>query len=81
VASTKAYTSQVLVLVLFGLMMSEDRVSAQARRHEVIAALVELPEKLRTMLALDSKLKVLAERYMKAENLYGALPSLAARPP
>ena len=43
----QAYTSQVLVMILFGVMMSEDRVSAQARREEVMAALQELPGKLK----------------------------------
>jgi glutamine---fructose-6-phosphate transaminase (isomerizing) len=36
VASTKAYTSQFISLVMFGLIMSEDRISLQARRTEVM---------------------------------------------
>ena len=35
VASTKAYTSQIIALVLFGLMMAEDRKSMQGRCQEV----------------------------------------------
>lgn len=35
VASTKAYTSQFISLVMFGLVMSEDRISLQNRRNEV----------------------------------------------
>ena len=35
VASTKAYTSQFISLVMFGLVMSEDRISMQNRRREV----------------------------------------------
>lgn len=35
VASTKAYTSQFISLVMFGLVMSEDRISMQPRRNEV----------------------------------------------
>lgn len=35
VASTKAYTSQFISLVMFGLVMSEDRISLQSRRNEV----------------------------------------------
>jgi glucosamine--fructose-6-phosphate aminotransferase (isomerizing) len=35
VASTKAYTSQFISLVMFGLVMSEDRISLQRRRLEV----------------------------------------------
>lgn len=35
VASTKAYTSQFISLVMFALVMSEDRKSLEARRLEV----------------------------------------------
>ena len=35
VASTKAYTSQFVSLVMFGLVMSQDRISMQERRREV----------------------------------------------
>merc|ERR1711922_85365 len=36
VASTKAYTSQILSLTMFALVMSEDRISLQPRRSEII---------------------------------------------
>ena len=36
VASTKAYTSQVIALVMFALVMSQDRISMQKRRREVV---------------------------------------------
>lgn len=32
VASTKAYTSQIITLIMFGLMLSEDSISKQQRR-------------------------------------------------
>lgn len=35
VASTKAYTSQFISLVMFALVMSEDRISLGSRRQEV----------------------------------------------
>lgn len=35
VASTKAYTSQFISLVMFALVMSEDRISLRARRLQV----------------------------------------------
>ena len=43
VASTKAYTSQFISLVMFGLMMCEDRISMQERRKEIIKGLQQLP--------------------------------------
>ena len=69
VASTKAYTSQVLVMILFGLTMSEDQVSAQPRRAEVIQALQELPGKIQQMIEMDDAIKLAAARFTNAENL------------
>lgn len=39
----QAYTSQFVSLVMFGLMMSEDRISLQKRRREIISGLKSLP--------------------------------------
>lgn len=39
----QAYTSQFVALTMFGLMMSEDRLSLQKRRLEIINSLRELP--------------------------------------
>ena len=46
VASTKAYTSQILSLTMFGLVMSADRLSLQPRRSEIIQALKRLPDQV-----------------------------------
>ena len=50
--SPQAYTSQILSLTMFGLVMSEDRISLQQRRAEIIAGLRELPAKIKQVLAL-----------------------------
>jgi glucosamine 6-phosphate synthetase-like amidotransferase/phosphosugar isomerase protein len=39
----QAYTSQILAIVMFALMMSEDRVSMQPRRKSIIDSLKILP--------------------------------------
>lgn len=41
--SLQAYTSQILAFVMFALMMSEDRVSMQPRRKQIIDGLQQLP--------------------------------------
>jgi len=46
VASTKAYTSQILSLTMFALVMSADRLSLQPRRSEIIQALKKLPDQV-----------------------------------
>ena len=43
VASTKAYTSQFLALVMFACMMAEDRISKQQRVKDIVQAMKELP--------------------------------------
>lgn len=40
---SQAYTSQFVALVMFGLMISEDRISLQKRRLEIIEGLKVLP--------------------------------------
>nr|CAH8860946.1 unnamed protein product [Trichobilharzia regenti] len=70
VASTKAYTSQLIALVMFALVLSEDRISLQPRRIGIIEALSKLSDQIRSILKLDSSLKELAEKiYMKKSIL------------
>ncbi|XP_019940911.1 glutamine--fructose-6-phosphate aminotransferase [isomerizing] 2 [Paralichthys olivaceus] len=69
VASTKAYTSQFVALIMFGLMMSEDRLSLQKRRLEIIEGLRVLPELIKKVLALDEKIKTIANELHEEKSL------------
>lgn len=69
VASTKAYTSQFISLVMFGLVMSEDRISLQQRRLEIIRGLAQLDQQIRKVLELDGKVLELAEELYKFKSL------------
>ncbi|XP_065216265.1 glutamine--fructose-6-phosphate aminotransferase [isomerizing] 2-like isoform X1 [Planococcus citri] len=69
VASTKAYTSQFISLVMFALVMSEDRKSMEKRRDEIIAGLKELPEKIRSVLDIDSKVQTIASDLYQKKSL------------
>ncbi|XP_041845812.1 glutamine--fructose-6-phosphate aminotransferase [isomerizing] 2 [Melanotaenia boesemani] len=69
VASTKAYTSQFVALIMFGLMMSEDRLSLQTRRLEIISSLKVLPELIRKVLSLDEKIKTIANELYQQRSL------------
>nr|XP_033783005.1 glutamine--fructose-6-phosphate aminotransferase [isomerizing] 2 isoform X2 [Geotrypetes seraphini] len=69
VASTKAYTSQFVALVMFGLMMSEDRISLRKRRQEIINGLQALPELIKEVLSLDEKINGLAHELYKQRSL------------
>lgn len=61
VASTKAYTSQFIALVMFALMMSEDRYSKRERYEDILQGLKELPDKIKRVLQLDSEIHKMAE--------------------
>ncbi|XP_051956174.1 glutamine--fructose-6-phosphate aminotransferase [isomerizing] 2 [Xyrauchen texanus] len=69
VASTKAYTSQFVSLIMFGLIMSEDRFSQQNRRLEIIDGLKQLPELIKEVLALDDKIKSITEELHHQKSL------------
>ncbi|XP_026472558.1 glutamine--fructose-6-phosphate aminotransferase [isomerizing] 2 isoform X4 [Ctenocephalides felis] len=69
VASTKAYTSQFISLVMFALVMSEDRKSLEARRLEIIKALEHIDEKIRQVLKLDDKVLALARDLYQQKSL------------
>ncbi|PWA23478.1 hypothetical protein CCH79_00006044, partial [Gambusia affinis] len=69
VASTKAYTSQFVSLIMFGLMMSEDRLSLQKRRLDIIHGLKMLPELIKKVLSLDEKIKTIANELYQQRSL------------
>ncbi|XP_023302081.1 glutamine--fructose-6-phosphate aminotransferase [isomerizing] 2 isoform X2 [Lucilia cuprina] len=69
VASTKAYTSQFISLVMFALVMSEDRLSLQQRRLEIIDALLNLEDQIRQVLKLDSEVQELAKDLYQHKSL------------
>uniref|UniRef100_A0A8C8GJF2 glutamine--fructose-6-phosphate transaminase (isomerizing) n=1 Tax=Oncorhynchus tshawytscha TaxID=74940 RepID=A0A8C8GJF2_ONCTS len=69
VASTKAYTSQFVALIMFGLMMSEDRISLQTRRLEIINGLRILPELIKKVLTLDKNIKSIADELYEQRSL------------
>uniref|UniRef100_A0A8D3A1D7 glutamine--fructose-6-phosphate transaminase (isomerizing) n=1 Tax=Scophthalmus maximus TaxID=52904 RepID=A0A8D3A1D7_SCOMX len=60
VASTKAYTSQFVALIMFALLMCDDRISMQPRRREIIQGLRVLPDLIKEILALDDEIQKLA---------------------
>jgi len=69
VASTKAYTSQVLCLIMFALVMAEDRISLQPRRSEIIQGLKQLPDMIKKVLELDEKVKAISDELYEKKSL------------
>ena len=69
VASTKAYTSQILALTMFALVMAEDRISFRHRRTEIIQALKQLPELIKEVLKEDDKVLTIAKELYEKKSL------------
>ena len=69
VASTKAYTSQIIAITMMSLLLAEDSLAKRARRDEIIEGLRRLPSALRKTLKLDADMKVLAGNLESEQSL------------
>ncbi|XP_056427391.1 glutamine--fructose-6-phosphate aminotransferase [isomerizing] 1 isoform X2 [Hyla sarda] len=69
VASTKAYTSQFVSLVMFALMVCDDRISMQGRRKEIMNGLKILPDNIKEVLSLDDEIQKLAEELYQQKSV------------
>ncbi|XP_076346615.1 glutamine--fructose-6-phosphate aminotransferase [isomerizing] 2-like isoform X4 [Tachypleus tridentatus] len=69
VASTKAYTSQFISLIMFALVMCDDRISMQPRRSEIIQGLRALPVQIKEVLELDEQVYDLAQKMYQQKSL------------
>lgn len=71
VASTKAYTTQVLIMYLLGLYLAGERgVLSSSEISSIIAALSKVPEQVETILERKELLEELSERYYKCEDVF-----------
>src|SRR5256885_2831201 len=62
VASTKAFTSQIVALALLGLHLGRERGLSEAAGRELVCRLIQLPQLVTRALALEPQVRVLAER-------------------
>lgn len=69
VASTKAYTSQIVVMAMLALAIGGDTLSNQARREAIIDGLFDLPSKVKEVLKLDEEMKDLAKLLIAEQSL------------
>ncbi len=69
VASTKAYTCQIVVIVMIALKLSEDSLKRSKRCEEIMNDLLELPNLVRQVLQEEDKIKDLAEELAKEKSL------------
>jgi glucosamine--fructose-6-phosphate aminotransferase (isomerizing) len=69
VASTKAFTSQIVALALFALYLGRQRGLSLAAGQEFVCRLAGLPALVAQALALELEVQRLAERYVEARNV------------
>ena len=68
VASTKAYTSQYIALVMMAVQFSDDKLSKQERRTSIIDGLHDLPSQISRVLKQDKTLQQLARDTLAKEK-------------
>ena len=68
VASTKAFSSQIVALALFTLYLARRRAMSILEGREMVRALKELPGKVEEALDVDGQIRKLARMYRDAPN-------------
>jgi glucosamine--fructose-6-phosphate aminotransferase (isomerizing) len=68
VASTKAFTCQVVVLALLTLRIGRLRSLSVLQGREIVQALQRLPDQVEEVLAQAERVKQVAETFMRAQN-------------
>ena len=68
VASTKIFISQLTILTLIALLIGRHQKLSLTEGVEIIKALSELPEQVRTVLSQDNHIQAIAEKYSKCSN-------------
>jgi len=68
VASTKAFTSQIVALGLLGLYLGRARGLSAERGRELVCRLIQLPQLVTRTLALESEVRALAARFAQTPN-------------
>jgi len=70
VASTKAFTSQVTVMMLLALLMGRIRMLASSRGLQIIRALEAVPKQVESILAQSEAIRKIALKYAAAEDFF-----------
>ena len=68
VASTKAFTSQVIVLAMIALLLGRQRRLSFESGADIVKSMQELPELVEKTLKLSDQIAEIAQKYVKANN-------------
>ena len=71
VATTKAYSAQLIVLYLFGIYAAERKGSADAEILEtLLTEITNLPQKISSIFEMEDSIKALAEKHYKMGGIF-----------
>jgi len=71
VASTKAYTTQLVVMYLLGLYLAQQRGTLAAEQiREVVSALRDLPQQVEAILGREEEIKGFVQKYAHCEDVF-----------
>ncbi|KAI9787825.1 MAG: glutamine--fructose-6-phosphate transaminase (isomerizing) [Peltula sp. TS41687] len=68
VASTKAYTSQFVAMIMFALSLSEDRASKHKRREDIMEGLGRISDQFREILKMNDRIKEMCAKFLKHQK-------------
>jgi len=68
VASTKAFTSQLVVLSLIALLVGRKKYISHIDGKNIINEMLKLPEKVKQILTLNNEIEKIAEEFVNAKN-------------
>jgi len=71
VASTKSYTSQLMIFTLFSLFLAKERNMLPVKnRHTMVKEIMKIPTMIHNILNQERKIKELAKRYKNYNNFF-----------
>ncbi len=70
VCSTKAFTSQVVVLALFTLLLARMRHMSKSEGQDFLHALLKLPDQVQAVLDQSHQIEAIAKKYAKYDNFF-----------
>jgi glucosamine--fructose-6-phosphate aminotransferase (isomerizing) len=68
VASTKAFTSQVVVMIMLAVMLGRQRHLSETLAKEILREIEFLPEKIKKVLEQNDKIIEIAKRYVNSKS-------------
>lgn len=70
VASTKAYTNTIAVLLLYAIEFGRNRRLSLATGKRLLEAMLDIPEKMKSIFSQSDKIAALAKKYARYEDFY-----------